>query len=134
MIKKLVIILLAVCFLAGCGSLQLNESGQDVLIKTASRLLGYQIGLNNIEKITVMAAVCEKLSEADTIDGAVVDGLYDYLKTEVGGDTILTASLADLAGLVSYTPGGDLDIGKLKTVIGGFYEGLIIAKETEVVR
>lgn len=130
MIKKLVIIFMAACFFAGCGSIQLKESGQDVLIKTASRLLGYQIGLNDIDKITIMSAVCEKLSESDSIDGVVVDSLYDYLKAEIGGDTILAASLADLVSLVSYTPGGELNIDTLKIIIGGFYEGLMIAKET----
>jgi len=132
MIKKLFIMLLAVCFFAGCGSLQLNDNSKDVLVKTASRLLGYQIGLNNINKITIMSAVCQQLSEADSIDAVAIDSLYGYLQSAIGADPILAASLADLASLVSYTPGGDLDIGILKTIIGGFYEGLVIAKETTV--
>jgi len=136
--KRLLFVLIAVCFLfSGCLGLETTES-QDFMVKKLSRIAGITFAMESpeeIEKALLYINYIKSLEDGNVKEAAVaiaVKYIYDkYGKTSK--TIILVAEVLDLLKQVvpdTIVPGPVIpwDMKLLNIAVGGFEEGVNLAK------
>jgi hypothetical protein len=118
--KRILSILVIVCFLFGCG-ISLNAV-QKVALTNLAMNVGYFVGKNNPDKVALMILGCKALALAETVALKEIVGITGYLAPLVESDNIASASLKDAVLIVG------TDVELVRIAAGGFYEGLVLAQ------
>lgn len=138
--KKLIVMLLSLVFLVGCGSISLNESSQEVLIDVAAAEVGYRLGKVNQDKIDEWVKWSNRLllldAESESIQlVSVLSKGFDKI-VEDSYERMQMQKLIKLFDMPDIQPPdlpflSDEYIKQLRIIVNGFRDGLMAAKKIE---
>ena len=133
--KFIVLPLLLIFLLTGCGIFTINPQIETILEQMVARRLAFELAKDNQEIIVPGIAICNVILRAP--DKAMIDVyLQDATKkltNYVASDPLLQADLLMLLGMITIkTPEGpDLNLIILKNAAEGFKTGLLMAERKE---
>jgi len=136
--KKLIIAMLFLPFLIGCGSAQLSNEQSEVAIDIAASTIGYLVGKNNPDKINQWIEWGDKLLKIEA--GLSVDSYEELLAIGIEmstDDEFLKMELEKLIRLLDFPdlqPPESLAlleryVERVKLIIKGFLDGLYAARK-----
>ena len=129
--KRLVVLSIVVFMLAGCAGIQIKQDVADMVEIMAARRLAFELAKQDPGIIKPGIIICDSLigsvdpDETENITLYAIEKLTEY----VGNDPLLKQDLTDLLNIIEIeTPGGQIDIPKLKKIATGFKQGLLMAQ------
>lgn len=126
-----IVIITGFCF--GCAGIQVNQQVEDVALKSAARIAGYEFATKNKDLAGQALPIAKAILSAANNDAPDTgDLLKSSAKLLTGkiGDPIIAASISDVVSLIKYQ-GADVSLSmqnaEIKAALEGFIEGISLA-------
>jgi len=133
--KKLVIIFLlaGLMFFPGCGSVEISDDTQDVLIQISARRLGYHGGQAYPVIIQPGIAFCKAAIHLNAGEiGPAFEDAITWMESELGDDPLLAEDLESVLSLIDFDPSVVVDpvtLHKIRVGLLAFRSGLMAASQ-----
>lgn len=119
--------------LFGCAGIQIGQQAEDVALKSAARIAGYELAIKNStlagQSLTVAKAILVA-ANGNAPDTAELFKSGVALLVGKIGDPIIAAYISDVVSLIKFQ-GPDVSFSlqnaAIKTALEGFIEGIILA-------
>lgn len=118
-------------FTSGCGTIQLKQPEQDVVIKISARRIGYNLQQRHPEIAEKMKPAATEITENDDLSMVLMDNFITILTMEMN-DPLIGMDLRDLFPFIEIDESGNLverRINNIRTVASGLLQGIELGEK-----